>query len=217
MPPALFIHSFPPDRRPPRVHEKVGAWYGHKGDKSYEGVTLSFFKTIRGARASFSQLVWLYGGRRLRNVVVAWEQRSTPTATLRRSIIGCLRTEPDGTLTPSRSQPEAGLATFAGYWGGHTRGLRISPSGRAYEFVDSGCCVREYRSTFQILSVRGTLTRATAAYRVTAFKRYSQRVPRQHVGQVGRLLLRDGIVTNTLTTTYFCSSPAWSATGACGA
>jgi hypothetical protein len=70
---------------------------------------------------------------------------------------------------------------------------------------------------FQILSITGTLTRATAAYRVTYFKRYDRDIPNSRVGQVGKLLLRNGIVTNTLSTVYFCSDPAWSATGACGA
>jgi hypothetical protein len=71
--------------------------------------------------------------------------------------------------------------------------------------------------TFQIVSVSGTLTRARAAYRVTSFKAYEQGETVRHVGDVGRLLLRNGIVTNTLTRDYFCSEPAWGATGACGA
>jgi hypothetical protein len=71
--------------------------------------------------------------------------------------------------------------------------------------------------TFEILSVRGTLTRATATYRGTSFKRYARDVPRLKTGQVGRLLLRNGVVTNSLSEDSFCSSPAWGATGACGA
>ena len=30
-------------------------------------------------------------------------------------------------------------------------------------------------------------------------------------------MLKDGIVTNTLTDDFFCSDPAWGATAACGA
>lgn len=71
--------------------------------------------------------------------------------------------------------------------------------------------------TFQILSVSGTLTRATAVYRVTSFKRYDRAVPKLHTGRIGKLLLRNGIVTNTLSRVFFCSDPAWWATGACGA
>jgi hypothetical protein len=70
---------------------------------------------------------------------------------------------------------------------------------------------------FQILFVSGTLTRASAVFRVTSFRRYGNGVRRLHVGDVGKLLLKDGIVTNTLTRDFFCSDPAWGATGACGA
>jgi hypothetical protein len=70
--------------------------------------------------------------------------------------------------------------------------------------------------TFQILSVTGTLTRATASYRVTRFKHF-RGGPTIRTGQIGKLLLRNGIVRNPLTEDYFCSNPAWGATGACGA
>jgi hypothetical protein len=71
--------------------------------------------------------------------------------------------------------------------------------------------------TFEILSVTGTLTRAAAVYRVTSFMRSDRVVPRLRTGQIGRLLLRNGIVTNSLTRVFYCSDPAWWATGACGA
>jgi hypothetical protein len=71
--------------------------------------------------------------------------------------------------------------------------------------------------TFQLLSVSGTITRATATYRVTSFKRYHRYIPSVPVGRIGTLLLRNGVVTNKLTQDYFCSDPAWGATGACGA
>lgn len=77
--------------------------------------------------------------------------------------------------------------------------------------------MRVYQMTFQILSVSGTLTRAIAVYRVTSFRRYVSGVKGVHLGEVGKLLLRNGIVTNTLTDDFFCSDPAWGATGACGA
>ena len=76
--------------------------------------------------------------------------------------------------------------------------------------------MREYELTFQILSVTGTLTRATAVYRVGSFKRYDGG-SELDVGVFGELVLKDGIVTNTLTDDFFCSDPAWGATGACGA
>ena len=216
-PPALFVYSFPRDRWfPPRVHGKLGAWRGHKG-RGYEGMTLSFFKTARAARASRKQLVWLYGGRLIRNVVVAREG-ARPRKELRTTVLNCLRTGSGAAATaPQRPTPPASLATFAGYWGGHTRGLRISSGGRGVEYANSGCCFRIYDLTFQIRSVSGTLTRATAEFRVTSFKKGEFDTPRLREGQVGKLVLRNGIVTNVLTEDYFCSNPAWGATGACGA
>jgi hypothetical protein len=71
--------------------------------------------------------------------------------------------------------------------------------------------------SFQILHVNGTLTRATATYRILSFRRYESDVKAIHVGEVGSLKLANGIVTNTLTGVIYCSDPAWGATGACGA
>ena len=181
----------------------------------YEGMILSFFKSVPDARASLKTLAWLYGGKRIRNVVVTWDQKSMPSRRVRSTVFGCLRSE--AVRGPVAAPPPASLATFAGYWGGHTRGLSITSSGRSREFTDDGCCRRVYEMTFRILSVSGTLTRATALYRVTSFKRHESGVRSLHVGDVGKLLLRNGIVTNSLTRVYFCSDPAWGATGACGA
>jgi hypothetical protein len=52
---------------------------------------------------------------------------------------------------------------------------------------------------------------------VTAFNPFESKMTGPHAGQVGRLLLRNGVVTNSLTKGYFCSGPAWGATGVCGA
>ncbi len=195
----------------PRVHKQLGTWYG---DGSYQGIILSFFKTVPDARASLKKLAWLYGGKRIRNVVVTWDQRSLPSPGVRATVLGCLRSDAVG--GSERPAPPASLATFAGTWGGHGRSLTITSSGRGRESANDGCCTRVYRMTFQILSVTGTLTQATAAYRVTSFKRYVRGVRRLRVGDVGQLRLRNGIVTSTLTRDYFCSDPAWGATGACG-
>jgi hypothetical protein len=196
---------------PARAHSQLVVWYGDaKG--SYQGIVLSFFKSGADARASEESIE---GARLLGNVVATWAQKPIPNQRLRDEVFGCLRSEPaGGQATPS---PPASLATFAGAWGGHTRGLSIASSGRGSEFADDGCCTRSYRMTFQILSVSGTLTRASAVYRATSFKRGESGVKVRHPGEVGRLLLRNGIVTNTLTGVYFCSDPAWGTTGACGA
>jgi hypothetical protein len=197
----------------PRAHTELGIWSG--AGRTYEGIILSFFENARDARASMKNLAWLYGGTRIGNVVATWDQEKKASRKLRNSVFGCLRA--NGPPAPKRPTPRATLATFAGGWGGHTRGLKIAPGGRGGESANDGCCRRVYALAFRILSVRGTLTRATATYRVTSFRRYERGVKKRRVGELGRLLLRDGIVTNTLTRDYFCSNPAWGATNACGA
>jgi hypothetical protein len=82
----------------------------------------------------------------------------------------------------------------------------ITAAGRGRESSDAGCCTRVYRLTLQILSATGTLTRATAVYRVATWRRYESGVKRLHVGEVGKLVLKDGIVTNTLSHDFFCST-----------
>jgi hypothetical protein len=223
VPPALFVYALAHDdistegigQRPPRAHKQLGTWYGKA---RYEGIILSFFKRVPDARASLKSLAWLYGGKLFRNVVVTWDQKPTPSRSVRNTVLGCLRS--DGESGSGKSQPPppgASLATFVGGWGGHDRGLSITPIGRGDEGANDGCCTRVYQMTFQVLSVSGTVARATAVYRVASFRRYESGVRRLNVGDVGKLRLRNGIVTNTLTGDFFCSDPAWGATGACGA
>lgn len=218
--PALFVYALARDDVStsgmgprPRVHRQLGAWYG---DGRYEGIILSFFESHAAARASLTSLAWLYGGKLIRNVVVTWDQKPLPRVSVRETVLGCLRSrivaEP-----AARQPPPATLATFAGAWGGHTRGLSVAASGRGRESANAGCCRPVYQLTLQILSVNGTLTRATALYRVASFKRFDSGATHLHVGDVGKLVLKNGIVTNTLTRDFFCSGPAWGATGVCGA
>lgn len=210
IPPALFVYRYPPSHFMAPMVGALGAWYGSRRTSAYSGVSISFFKNARDARR-FKARDKLYAEIIFRNVAVAWDG---PAGAWRSAVEGCLLAV-GGKLPSARSVPKASLATFAGYWGGHTRGLRISSAGRAREYADDGCCTREYDMTLQILSVTGTLTRASASYRVMSFRRHFG--PRVHVGQIGRLVLRDGIVTSSLTGDYFCSDPAWGATGSCGA
>jgi hypothetical protein len=221
VPAALFVYALRGDagstgvRPRPRPHTQLGAW---SGTATYQGIILSFFKTVPDARASFHSLASPYGGELIRNVVMTWDQKPRPGPSTRNTVLGCLRSgAAGGSGASKRPPPGASLATFAGAWGGHTRRLTITTGGRGAESTDDGCCTRVYRMTFQILSVTGTLTRAAAVYRVTSFRRYEGGVKRIRVGDVGKLLLRNGIVTSTLTGVYFCSDPAWGATGACGA
>jgi hypothetical protein len=218
-PPALFVYPLARDDLSTggigpqaRAHRQLGAWYG---DRSYTGIILSFFRSVPDARASLKTLASLYGGKLIRNVVVTWDQRPAPSPSVQKTVLGCLRS--GAARGSTHPPPPATPATFAGRWGGHTRGLAITAKGRGSEFADDGCCTHVYRMTLQILSVGGTLTRGSAEYRVTSFRRYESGVRSLHVGDVGKLLLRNGIVTNTLTHDFFCSDPAWGATGACGA
>jgi hypothetical protein len=207
-PPALFVSFLPADAIQAPVDGRVAAWRGH--GRVYEGVTITFFQAAPVTREWLSALESVYGGGTVdRNVVLAWDQRST-SASFRDIVVGCLR-------AAAPDVPAAGLSTFAGAWGGHTRALTISAAGRGLENTDDGCCDHEYRLGFRILSVSGSLTRATATYRVTSYVRYHDDVPNLRTGQTGKLVLKDGIVTDTLTHTIFCSDPAWGATGACGA
>jgi hypothetical protein len=213
--PVVFIYAFHAERLPRHARGELGVWQGHNG--AYEGMSLSFFKNARAARAATKTLLELYDGTRIGNVVVAWDQGARPRWSLRTTVLGCLRGAPGGTPASRPAAPQATLATFAGYWGGHTRGLRITQGGRGHEYVNAGCCRRAYGLAFRVLSVHGTVTRAIATYRVISYRRHDSTVPKLHGRRIGEIQLRNGIATNTLTRVYFCSLPAWGATGVCGA
>jgi hypothetical protein len=209
--PAIWVYRKPNNF----VLAAVGSLYAYKGAKGrWEGLTLTFFKTERRARAS-AKVISYEHPTIVRNVLVETE---TPRAPWQKAARACLRGGAPAPIPQPRPVPKANLATFVGYWGGHTRGLRISADGRASEYADSGCCTRAYDLSFEIETVTGTISRATATYRVTRFKLYPTFAgPVMHVGQVGELRLRDGVVTNRQSDDYFCSDPAWEATGVWGA
>jgi hypothetical protein len=212
VPPALFVYRFPRERVPLSAKGQLGTWHGQRG------IILTFFKTEQEARTSQS-LLWLslYGGRVIRNVAVAWAQNSVPTKTVQETVLRCLRGG-TGAPAPRRAAPHASLATFVGGWGGHTRRLSVAANGVATEYDNDGCCHFVIKVSFRILRAKGTLTDATATFRVTSVKRGEWRSKGQpRVGQVGELVLKDGVVTDTLTGIYYCSDPAWGATGVCGA
>jgi hypothetical protein len=214
VPPAVFVYRYPPTQFSRPMVGRLGVWYGPKRTSAYASGSLDFFKDAQAARHSKASAN-MSAEILFRNVAVAWDPRSGSTEPWRSAVQGCLRTA-GGRFPPVRATPKASLATFVGYWGGHTRGLRITSAGRAREFADLGCCLRAYDMRLQILSVTGTLTRASASYRVTSYK-FNRRLGRRvHTGQTGRLLLRNGIVTSSLTRDFFCSNPAWGVTNACG-
>jgi hypothetical protein len=155
-PPALFVDALAHDDSStgkgeaprPRAHKQLAVWTGYD---AYQGLILSFFKSDRDAKASFKTLAWLYGGRRVGNVVVTWAQKPAPRPIVRATALGCLRSGAAG--PPAAPTRPANLATFAGRWRGHGRGLSITSSGRGSEFASDGCCMPIYRLSFQIDSV----------------------------------------------------------------
>jgi hypothetical protein len=205
----LFVFRLPHGSLVPPMVAQLSAWNVRRPARTYEGATLSFFGSVKAARAYMRSG---FSGDLVGSTVVGWDHAA---AAWRNVVRGCLGSASRGP-SPKQPVPRASLATFAGAWGGHTRRLAITAAGRGSESVDDGCCTRVYDLTLRILSVSGTVTRATASFRVVSYRRHSG-APRLHPGQIGRLVLRNGIVTNSLTGVYYCSDPAWGATGACGA
>lgn len=69
--------------------------------------------------------------------------------------------------SPVAAPREASLATFTGYWWGHTRSLRITPNGRGVEAISSGCCLRVINLHFRLSRASGTSQNATAVATVS--------------------------------------------------
>jgi hypothetical protein len=123
------------------------------------------------------------------------------------------------TATPHAHK--ATLKTFAGTWVGHTRGLAITRKGRAKEAIGDGCCDPVITLRFRLSHVRGTTHRASARARVTAVHVHDRRdfpkgSPPPHKGEVRRIRLKHGVITERLTKTTYCDMKA-AKTGVCGA
>lgn len=219
--PILYVYFHPHNRYsyPPGAR-RLSVWYGSGRAETLQGASLIFFRDKPAARHYYERDA--FGrGHLIRNVLIQWDHERDSTRPLGRLVRSCLKTRRQGSgddRPPLRPLPKADLTTFTGNWGGHTRRLMISPSARGVEHVNDGCCVHVITVSFRLLRAKGTVKNATATFRVTAVKRGDWRSKRQpRVGQIGRLVLKNGIVTDTLTGVYYCSHPAWGATGACGA
>jgi hypothetical protein len=219
--PILYVYFPPHDRYPypPRARH-LWVWYSSGREDTLQGARLIFFRGNLAARHYYERDAYSKGNL-TRNVLIQWDHNRDTTRPLGKLVRGCLKTRAQGSSDagpPLRALPKADITTFTGYWGGHTRSLTITASGRGLEYVDDGCCHFVIAVSFRLLRANGTVKNATATFRVAAVKRgewSSKRRPR--VGQIGQLVLRNGIVTDTLTGIYYCSDPAWGATGACGA
>jgi hypothetical protein len=121
--------------------------------------------------------------------------------------------------TQAATQP-ATLATFAGSWGGHDRGLHINRWGRGFAQINSGAGCPCFGVAFQLSHVHGTPEAATAT--ATVVKLYGARhgypapSPLPRIGQHAVLRLRYGIIYDPLTGGDYCGPGAEGATP-CGA
>jgi hypothetical protein len=213
---ALYVYRQKPEYFVSSATAQLLAWYGPGQAAELQEASLLFFPRELNARTYYESDDHSQGARQVRNVIIYSDEtgRRLP-GRLRSILLDCLRTRRqagDRRLAP-RPLPAANLATFEGDWGGHTRGLAIERSGQGSERVNDGCCTPVFNFSFQLLRASGTVKHATATFRVTAVKLGRG----LRVGQLGRLVLKDGIVTDTLSGAYFCSNPAWGATRACGA
>ena len=107
---------------------------------------------------------------------------------------------------------DATIATFAGTWQGHTRGLKITRAGEGTESIYSGCCFFAIALHFQLSRPHGTSRAATATATVTAVRVGDRRwwigVGKPSVGDSKVIRLRDGVITEPLTGTNYCSPNA---------
>jgi hypothetical protein len=116
---------------------------------------------------------------------------------------------------------KATLKTFAGSWFGHTRDLKITRKGHAKESISDGCCDPVITLRFRVSDVRGTVHKASARVKVTVVhvhdrSAYPKGTHPPHKGEVRRIRLKKGVITERLTKTNYCDTKA-DKTGVCGA
>lgn len=123
----------------------------------------------------------------------------------------------------------ATLATFAGGWSGHDRGMGINRWGRGYAQINSGADCPCFGVAFQLSHVEGTTETATAIetvvrlYGATHRHVYPIPSPLPRIGQRAVLRLRNGIVDEVFTGDDYCrpgakvTSGAGAVIGPCGA
>jgi hypothetical protein len=107
---------------------------------------------------------------------------------------------------------KATLATFSGTWQGHAHTLTITRTGNAKESIYWGCCHFVIDLRFHLSQPRGTPHDATATATVTAVRigdrsAFTAAHP-PRVGESRPIRLRDGVITETLTGTNYCSPAA---------
>lgn len=121
----------------------------------------------------------------------------------------------------------ATLATFAGSWGGHDRGLVINRGGRGFAQVNSGAGCPCFGVAFQLSHVEGTTANATAREIIVrlygAKHGYPAPSPLPRIRQRAVLRLHNGIIDEVFTGDNYCgvgakvTSGAGAVIGPCGA
>lgn len=143
---------------------------------------------------------------------------ATAVVTFGLAVVVALGAVPDPAEARDRDVPRATLATFAGHWWGHTRGLDITRAGYGSERVSDGCCYRVIDLSFRLSRPRGTPRDAVITLRVTGVRLYNKALywknrPLPRIGQRATLRLRNGVLTESVTGTIFCAPQVT----ACGA
>jgi hypothetical protein len=123
--------------------------------------------------------------------------------------------------TRAPSSTRATLATFAGGWIGHTRDLTIGHFGHSRADIGDGCCDPIITFRFNLSDVRGTTKNASAKAKVTVVHVHRKSAfpagsPPPHKGEVRRIHLKNGVITDPFTGNIFCDAKAEKA-GTCGA
>src|SRR3954471_9724565 len=129
-----------------------------------------------------------------------------------------------GALAPAPVAPAprpAALGTFVRVWIGHTRSLKITHRAVAKETIYDGCCTHVIDVKMRLSDVRGRPGHASARVTATAvhvFAKgyYSKKHPAPHVGEVRRIKLRHGVITEGLTDATYCNDRT-GRKGICGA
>jgi hypothetical protein len=124
-------------------------------------------------------------------------------------------------VTSKAAMNRATLAMLVGVWGGHQRRLTITRSGWAKESIGSGCCNPVVDLRLKLSRPRGDNHVASVIVRVTSVQIqdrsvYDSSYPAPYVGKTGRLRLRYGVITETVTRMNYCNKAA-QAKGRCGA
>lgn len=122
------------------------------------------------------------------------------------------------TSVPEPAARPATFRTFRGEWTGHTRSLRIRKGHVARERISLGCCEQVADLTLEVRHVRGTVRHATIEATVTKVRFFAEEPdrPAPAIGDVVRLGLDRGVLTEPASGTFYCNEKRGLA-GVCGA